>query len=467
MIRKLSLLALNLFWCSFLWSQLILQVTSIPANTPDEFTIYAAGNFNAWDPGNGSYTLDEVSDGVYQISLDLSPGSYQYKFTRGSWATVEGNENGGFRPNRVVQYSGGEQIEELQILSWEDVGGNNSTAADNVSIIATDFYIPQLDRTRRIWLYLPPDYETSAKYYPVLYMHDGQNVFDVATSFAGEWEVDESLNALFDEGDQGIIVVAIDNGGANRIDEYSPWINPTYGGGQGDEYVDFIIETLKPHIDENYRTRPGREYTGIMGSSLGGLISFYAAIEHQDVFGKAGVFSPSFWFSNQVYAHASATGKQHDMKIYMIAGEEEGASVVANMLAMHTTLLNAGFTEDELFTISHPDGQHSEWYWRREFPDAYIWLFSESGPTATETEISAPHIRLIPNPAGETLRIETSEPLTAPTIEIFSVDGRLIQPRTVLQGSEFNVSFMQPGIYIFNIFSEDRLMTSQKIVVSK
>lgn len=124
-------------------------------------------------------------------------------------------------------------------------------------------------------------------------MHDGQNVFETATSFSGEWEVDESLNALHENGDYGCIVVAIDNGGAFRLDEYSPWINTQFGEGQGDDYMQFIINTLKPDIDNSYRTKPERDYTGIMGSSMGGLISMYGGMEYNSVFSKIGAFSPS------------------------------------------------------------------------------------------------------------------------------------------------------------------------------
>ena len=280
-------LSLSIFalWASAVFGQLTIRLTDIPANTPPADDIYIAGDFNGWDPGNSAYILDNLAGEVFEISLALSPGTLKFKFTRGSWDTVEGNAGGGFLPDRTYDYAGGLDTLELQILSWEG-GVTNSTAAPNVSVIAQDFYMPQLGRTRRIWLYLPPDYENSGKNYPVLYMQDGQNVFDAATSFSGEWQVDEALNRLFEDGDEGVIVVAIDNGGVSRLDEYTPWANPTYGGGGGDAYVNFIVETLKPYVDEHYRTKSGREFTGIMGSSLGGLISLYAAIEHQDVFSK-------------------------------------------------------------------------------------------------------------------------------------------------------------------------------------
>ena len=205
-----------------------------------------------------------------------------------------------------------------------------------------------------------------------------QNLFDVNSSLSGEREIDESLNELFDKGDEGVIVIGIDNGSVSRIDEYSPWINSEYGGGEGDEYVNFIVETLKPYVDSSFITMPDRLNTGIMGSSLGALISFYAAIEHQDVFSKAGIFSPSFWFSDEVYAHVDTTGKKYDMDIYLLGGEQEGDDLIQDMNDMIIILHNAGFEDSEIKMITHQDGQHSECYWCREFPHGYLWLFNRS-----------------------------------------------------------------------------------------
>ena len=131
-------------------------------------------------------------------------------------------------------------------------------------------------------------------------MHDGQNVFDKATSYSGEWEVDETLNTLHYAYNLDVIVVAIDNSD-ERMQEYTAWTHERYGAPKGKEYVEFIAKTLKPAIDQKYRTKKDAQNTAIMGSSMGGLISHYAAFAHPDVFGKAGVFSPSFWYAKDCY----------------------------------------------------------------------------------------------------------------------------------------------------------------------
>ncbi|WP_188814398.1 alpha/beta hydrolase [Hymenobacter cavernae] len=252
------------------------------------------------------------------------------------------------------------------------------TLTPNVTILTDSFTIPQLNRERRIWLYLPNDYATSQRRYPVLYLQDGQNVFDEATSFSGEWGVDETLSHLQATGqDQGCIVVAVDNDGKRRLDEYSPWRNEKLGGGEGSAYVEFVVKTLKPYLDSHYRTLPGREHTGIAGSSMGALISLYAALKYPDVFSKVGVFSPAFWFAEQPLFTFVRTAKiQLPMRFYFVAGAQEGEKMVPLMSAMRDSLRSLGVAEKDISYQVRADGKHSEWFWRREFPAAYQWLYA-------------------------------------------------------------------------------------------
>lgn len=155
---------------------------------------------------------------------------------------------------------------------------------------------PQLGGARDILVYLPASYGTGTRRYPVIYMHDGQNLFDPRTSFSGEWGVDHALVAL-DDCESEAIVVGIPNGGARRLDEYSPFPDDHHGGGDGDAYLAYITDTIKPLVDADFRTLPDRAHTGMLGASMGGLISLFAFFERPEVFGFAGIMSPSLWFA--------------------------------------------------------------------------------------------------------------------------------------------------------------------------
>ncbi len=365
-------------------AQLTLRLTRVPPETPANAAIYVAGNFNGWNAASPEYRMT-ADGGEYFITLtEPVDGPVEFKFTLGSWDTAEGDLAGRDVGNRIftVPAAGGATYTGA-VTAWVDPGTRPrpaSTATRGVSVLSAAFPMAELGRTRRVWLYLPPDYAASRKRYPVLYLHDGQNVFDAATAFAGEWGVDEALDDLHARGDGGAIVVAVDNGGQKRQDEYSPWPNARYGGGEGDAYVDFLANTLKPYVDRHYRTRPGRASTGILGSSMGGLISLYAGLKHPEVFGQVGVFSPALWFSPAVFSYASAVDPSRPRsRFYFVTGEREGAApelYVRDQGRMVETLAARGFRSGaDLSAVVRADGEHAEWFWKREFPAAYRWMF--------------------------------------------------------------------------------------------
>ncbi len=437
-------------------------ITEIPANTPPEDNIYIAGTINGWAPGNPGYILNENLQGNPQINLE-GTGSIEFKFTRGSWDNVEGNENGQFLPNRSFTFGTADTL-DLTILSWEDLGGNNHTAADNVIIMDEDFYMPQFDRYRRIWLYLPPNYDSVGDHFSVLYMHDGQNLFDAATSFAGEWEVDETLNQFYEEGKEVPIVVGIDNGGADRIDEYTPWPHPQYGGGDGDLYAQFIVETLKPFIDENYRTIPDSEHTGVMGSSLGGLISHYISIKYQDVFGKSGIFSPSFWFNDSCYDFTYMTGKQDHMRFYMMGGTNESSTLVQEMEMMEDTLLATGFDESEVTIKVVPGGEHNEQLWREEFGEAYEWLFLDEPYNILTYSADIP-VFLYYHNGKLTLKANHNNQGIGPYhVQLFAINGQLVLDTEITRDEPITLPSGLSGIYIARI-GDETYVSGQKVFI--
>lgn len=249
------------------------------------------------------------------------------------------------------------------------VKAQESTASKNVSTFTIE--APQLKTSKKIWIYLPENYIANIKKrYSVIYMHDAQNLFDTKTSFSGEWNVDEKLDSL----KTPVIVVGIEHGNDKRIDELTPFKNEKYGGGNADQYLDFIVQTLKPYIDKNYRTKTKAKNTTIMGSSLGGLVSFYGALKYPSIFGKAGVFSPSFWFSNEIYSFAEKQSKIKT-KIYFLCGDKESDDMVNNLHKMER-LLDTKRCYCLHLTKSRivKGGEHNEKLWRDGFVKAVLWL---------------------------------------------------------------------------------------------
>ncbi len=259
------------------------------------------------------------------------------------------------------------------------------TAGNTVHVISPPLAMPGLDRSRTIRVYLPPGYAEGSKRYRVLYMHDAQNLFDDATSFVGEWGVDEAMDALAKSDGIELIVVGIDHGNEHRINELRPWANPRFGAAEGDAYLDFVVGTVKPFIDRNYRTRTRRSDTGIMGSSIGALISHYAMFRHGDVFGRIGILSPSYWVSEEIYAYTEARRLKRGTRIYLVAGDKEGsepadwAKNVEKVRRMELVLRRSQGGRIALRTGIRVGAEHNEAAWRREFPEAVRFLFGRGG----------------------------------------------------------------------------------------
>ena len=261
-------------------------------------------------------------------------------------------------------------------LFGQNSSENKSTATANVSIIEKEFLIPGLNSiSHKIWVYLPPNYQNSSKKYPVIYMHDAQNLFDDKTSFVGEWHVDETLNELYKTTKKGFIVVAVENGGEERINEYTPWKHEKYGGGKGAIYIDFLRNTLKPYIDANYRTKKQAKHTAIIGSSLGGLISYYGGLKYPKTFGKIGALSTSFWFSNKVEDFTLKNGNKTS-KLYLLVGGKEGEDMTEDTQIMKDLLLKTGFKSKNITAKINPEGEHNEAFWSSEFLSIVQWLYS-------------------------------------------------------------------------------------------
>jgi metallo-beta-lactamase class B len=352
-----------------------LVVTSVASKQQDE--IYVAGNFNGWNPKDEKYKLKVFGGSRRSVVInDLPAGTYAFKFTRGGFEKVETTNDGRDISDRIIEVNADVSI-ELNIAGWKDDYPDKPkryTASPQVKIIDTAFGITQLNRKRRVWVYLPKNYASNSKTYPVIYMNDGQNLFNEQTAPYGEWGIDECLDSLQNQIGKEAIVIGIDNGGDKRMKEYNPYNHVEYGNGEGKEYVEFLVNTLKPFIDSKYRTKRSVEYTMIGGSSMGGDISLYAAIAYPNVFGAALIFSPAFWVTPALYEAAEKFTTTNSPKFYFYAGGKESTTMVSDMNKMVDILEKK--PRIQIRKVVNPVGQHNEASWRAEFPDAYKWLMN-------------------------------------------------------------------------------------------
>ncbi len=274
-----------------------------------------------------------------------------------------------------------------RVIDYEEHRGTDKHTVAGTLKVLPGVFSPQLKNWRDILVYLPPSYATGSSHYPVIYMHDGQNLFDATTSFCGEWKVDETLEAMSADGIEAI-VVGIPNMGEQRIDEYSPFVDRKGAGGFGDDYCRFIVETVKPRIDMIFRTLPDREHTTIMGSSMGGLISLFAFFHYGHIFGGAGVLSPSLWFAGRAIFDYVRMAPFQPGKIYLDIGTEEGRMALSDARRMAKLLERKGYRPGkELCYVEMQGHGHCEAAWadRLELPLRYLLGYTGETSSADGT----------------------------------------------------------------------------------
>jgi predicted alpha/beta superfamily hydrolase len=250
----------------------------------------------------------------------------------------------------------------------------------------THVWAPQLRNRRDIDVYLPSSYSGGRDRHPVVYMQDGQNLSDPRTAFAGTWELEAALERLADRG-VAPIVVGVHHAGRARLADYSPFPDRRHGGGDGDAYLQFVVDTVKPRIDRLFRTRALRDSTAIVGSSMGGLISLYALFRFPSVFGGAGVMSPSLWFGQGAVIDFISEARPPRARLYLDVGTHEGVATLRDVRRLARLLVRKGFKRDKrrerravsraaqrLRYAEDPDGRHAEWDWARRLEGALEFL---------------------------------------------------------------------------------------------
>lgn len=353
----------------------------------DDRPVYITGNFNKWNPRDQNFILKETDKNTYSIEIENTnlPPMIEYKFTRGGWGNVEIDRFGNINPNRKIS------IEKLKtedsVEKWRvNWAPFKKEFFPLVEIISEKFFIPQLNKTRKIWALLPHNYHESTDSYPVLYLQDAQNLFNEGSAF-GNWEIDKKMSILAEYGRGDVIIIAIENGSEDRIKEYVLDYDSITENAEGKKYIRFLADTLKPYVDSVYRTKQEREFTGIGGSSLGGLISIYSGFLYPEVYSKLMIFSPSLWLNPANDFPQMNFKNPYDIKVYLYGGEEEGSQMTDRMQLFEQTMES---WEDSTsmqfeFKISiNPEGKHQEFFWSQEFPRAIEWLYYDTQDDPTE-----------------------------------------------------------------------------------
>ncbi len=345
----------------------------------DERPVFVAGNFCEWLPDLPPFQMQVAGPGqfVYEFPADMAlPETLEYKYTRGGWDQVELDTSGEGVANRTVSPTAG--VVREHVPHWRWFGSPyNPLLLPKIELLGEEFKVPGISQVRRVHVLLPHDYEQTDKQYPVLYLHDGQNLFGGGSGY-GSWEVDQKMALLAARNHHEVILVSIDHAHDERIREFT-FHRTRAGTGKGQFYLDFVRRTLKPLVDRTFRTLPDPEHTGIGGSSLGGLISIYAGLMHPNVFGRLMVFSPSLWISPKIYFDAIRLQAPVPMKIYAYGGEKESSYMVPSIRRFNETLLRQGYNGQpiDIHLSVDPAGTHQEVHWSREFPKAVEWLFYE------------------------------------------------------------------------------------------
>jgi predicted alpha/beta superfamily hydrolase len=225
-----------------------------------------------------------------------------------------------------------------------------------------------LRNQRDIIVYVPPGYDDqNSRRFPVLYLHDGQNLFDGATAFNGQdWHVGQTADYAISAGlIEPLIIVGIYNTGKRRILEYTPTKVPRLGGGRADRYARFLIEEIKPFVDRDYRTQPEAGRTGIGGSSLGGLVSIYVGLKFSYIFGKIAALSPSVWWNHRIiHRFAAAAPIEPRPRIWLDIGTREGPRIVEDVEKFRDILLAKGWQYDRDLHYERVEGaEHNEAAW--------------------------------------------------------------------------------------------------------
>jgi len=367
-------------------------VVSAPAGTPADTALWISGDRPELGAWNGAgVRLTRAPDGSWRGTVAVPAGaSFEFKVTRGGWATVEKDAGGGEIGNRRGTATAGEDTLRIAVAAWRDAFEKPAARVPTITgtvrrhpAFASRHVLP-----RDVIVWLPPGYDAQQdRRYPVAYFHDGQNVLDGATSFipGQEWRADEAADRLIRSGRvPPFLIVAVSNTSA-RVDDYTSEPGGARGGGKSAAYFRFLLEELVPFVDANYRTLTGPAHTAVIGSSLGGLAALDLGLAHPERFGLVGCVSPAVWWADTAIVRRVREGAKRPLRIWLDVGTEEstGSDTGRKVWLEHARLLRdalaaKGWREGaDLAYVEAEGARHNEAAWAARIGDILEFLLAE------------------------------------------------------------------------------------------
>ncbi|NJK90013.1 MAG: alpha/beta hydrolase [Myxococcales bacterium] len=336
------------------------------------------GSFQGWNASDPAYALQMLDERQFFSELTFPEGSeLRFRFAKGDASKVEKGPENREIPEHVHLVEGDATL-SFVLARWDDQPREGASIRGDVR--RTE--VAEIANGRGIWIYLPPQYdEQPTRRFPVLYMLDGQNLFDASTSFAGEWRVDETVETLIASGDiEPLIVVGFENAGGRRVFEYTPSRDEVFGGeagsGGGEEHVKLIRQQVMPFIESRYRVSTDPAETGFGGSSLGGLMSLYVALNHADRFRRIAAVSPSVWWDDRDIVARILQADRPPVRVWTDMGTQESAGAIEDFRVLVSALRDKGFVDGPDFEAREVQGaRHNESAWSARLPDILRFLF--------------------------------------------------------------------------------------------
>jgi len=341
----------------------------------DKKEVFVSGTFNEWNTKTGVVKLQQLAPGYYRGEANWRGKQVSYKYHLGDWQTGELDQWGVSSRNR--SYDGTDMIRDHVEAFLKNGKYHKPEFLPRIERLPSNMPLPSKFATRRIAALLPCGYErNNSKSYPVLYLQDGQNLFDEYAPY-GNWSLDKRLAWLAEHGMGEFIVIAIDHAEEKRTKEYAPPHETRVGIGEADEYGDFIVNQLKPLVDRMYRTKADRDHTAIGGSSMGAVASLHVAMLKGNYFGRVMLFSPSIWIDPDL-TDLWPIHPYGDTYIYLYGGMEEAKGTAATFALLANEIPKVSNPKRRIFLQSKFEarGKHNEIAWSKAFPAAAAYLFA-------------------------------------------------------------------------------------------